>query len=439
MKPRKPIALAVAALLGLSLTACGTDNTSSGNGSSAPTGPVTLTVSGWALATTPEFEQLANAFMKENSDINIELREYDANDYETLMLTDMSAGNAPDIITIKQAKFTMQWAQGNQLLDITDVVKGLNANVSGAGSYVVDDVNYAVPYRMDSWFLFYNKDLFDEASVAHPDGTWTWDDYAAAAEELTAALKDKGAKGAYQHSWNSTLQGFAAAQTPGTDVVSGQDYTYLKPYYERAIALQNSGAQETYGNVTTNKLTYQGQFGKQSAAMMAMGSWYVATLIAQQKSGDADEFEWGIAPAPQFNSSTTGLSKTPVTFGDATGMAVYSKIDPSKIDAAKKWLQFVASEAAGQSLAEIGIVSSVASDAVTNAYFAQAGMPTDDLSKFAISTHDTRPESKRPHAKLAAIQTILNEAHTEIMSASELSAIDPAIAEATAKIQDELS
>ena len=35
--------------------------------------------------------------------------------------------------------------------------------------------------------------------------------------------------------------------------------------------------------------------------MMPMGTWYIATLIAQQASGDADNFDWGIAPVPQLD------------------------------------------------------------------------------------------------------------------------------------------
>lgn len=395
--------------------------------------PVTLTLAGWSLETTPEFQVLADAFMAANSNVTIELKEYDANDYGTLMLADMAAGNAPDIITIKEAKALGQWVDGGQLLDVTDVVSALPANVSGAGSYTIDGVNYAAPYRQDSWVLFYNADLFSQAGVAVPDGSWTWDDYATAAKALTANLGGK--KGAYEHSWQSTLQGFAQAQTPGADLGGGQDYSYLKPYYERVLDLQTSGAQETYGNITTNKLTYQGQFGKQEAAMMAMGSWYVATLITQQASGEADSFTWGMAPIPQYDSSTTGTDKVPVTFGDPTGLGINAGIDSSKVAAAKAFIAFAASDAAGEALAKIGILSSVSSDAVTAAYFAQAGIPTDELSKFAISTHDTRPENPQS-PNIAAIQTALGEAHTAIMSGS--SAIDDAIALATSTIQSEI-
>ncbi len=54
-------------------------------------------------------------------------------------------------------------------------------DVSGASSYEVDGTQYGTPYRQDSWVLFYNKDLFDAAGVDYPDGSWTWDDYDAAA------------------------------------------------------------------------------------------------------------------------------------------------------------------------------------------------------------------------------------------------------------------
>jgi multiple sugar transport system substrate-binding protein len=393
---------------------------------------VSLTLSGWSLETTPEFQVLADAFQAETG-TPVEIKEYDANDYGTLMLADMSAGQAPDIITIKEAKATDQWAKGGQLLDVSDVVGTLPANVSGAGSYAVDGVNYAVPYRQDSWVMFYNVDMFEQAGVDVPDGSWTWDDYATAAKAITAALD--GPKGAYEHSWQSTLQGFAQAQTPGADLAGGQDYSYLVPYYERVLDLQSEGAQESYGNITTNKLTYQAQFGTQQAAMMAMGSWYVATLISQQASGEADSFTWGIAPIPQFDSSTAGTDNTPVTFGDPTGLGINPGIDPAKLDAAKAFLQFAASEAAAVALAGIGIVSSVSSDAVTDAYFAQSGIPTDDLSKFAMSTHETKPENPQS-PNIAAIQTALGEAHTAIMS--ESSSIEDAIALATETIQAEI-
>ena len=428
MKSGKTIAsLAVAGVLTLGMAGCSSNNTTATNTSSAPgtaaasttqaSQPVTLTMSGWSLSTTPEFQTLVDAFKKKDPNVTIQIKEYDPNTYENLLLTDMTAKQAPDIITIKQAKYTWQWASGGQLMDVSDIVSALPSTVTGAASYAVNGKNYGVPYRQDSWLLFYNKDLFDKAGVAVPDGKWTWDDYVAAAKQLTTSLGGN-VKGTYEHSWQSTLQGFANAQmgdntNPSGPYFSG-DYSYMLPYYQRALDLQDSGAQVTLGDITTNKLTYQAQFGKQSTAMMLMGSWYIATLVSQQKSGDADTFTWGMAPAPQVDSSTVSM---PVTFGDPTGMGINANIDPSKVAAAKEFLSFIASEDAAKALAGIGITPAMSSDAVTAAVFAGTGMPTDSLSKTAFQTHKTYPENPSG-ADTMNISTVLGNAHTAIMTES---------------------
>ena len=296
-------------------------------------------------------------------------------------------------------------------------------------SYKVDGTAYATPYRNDSWVLYYNKALFDAAGVDYPDGSWTWDDYADAAAELKAG----GAPfGAYQHRWQSIVQGFANAQeTQGEGVLSGE-YDYMTPFYDRVLDLQNSGAIIDFNTSSANQLTYQGEFGKQKAAMLPMGTWYVATLIAQQASGDADTFDWGFAPIPQVDDSTVD---EPVTFGDPTGFGINANIDEAKVDAAKAFLAYAASEAGASSLAAIGITPALTNDAVVDAYFAVKGAPTDDLSKFAWSTHKVYPENPTSN-KTATIQGILNDMHTAILSGSK--SVDDAITEAQDRVKNEV-
>ncbi|GGF42297.1 sugar ABC transporter substrate-binding protein [Microbacterium sorbitolivorans] len=418
---------------GLTIGALALAGCSSGGGNSsdgvAEDGSLTLTLSAWSVATTPEFQLLADAFHEKNPNVTVEVKDYDPAEYNTLLTTDLAAGKGPDIITQKEVKFLTTFQEGGQLLDVSDVA--LPDGIGGADSYTVDGTAYATPYRQDSWVLFYNKDLFEQAGVDAPDGSWTWDDYDAAAEELTANLD--GAKGAYEHSWQSTLQGFANAQN-GADILAG-DYGYMKPFYERVLKLQDDGAQESFNTVTANQLTYQGEFGKQKTAMLPMGSWFVATLIAQQASGDADDFEWGIAPAPQLDASTTGTDATPVTFGDPTGFGINANINEDKVDAAKEFLAFAASEEAATALAEIGITPALLTDPVVDAYFATEGAPQDELSKFAVQTHETLPENPASN-KTAAVQNILNDMHSAILS--ESTSVDDAIAEAESRVASEV-
>lgn len=425
----------------LLLTACGgnSDTPSSSDKPAAtgeaPAGDVTLTMSGWSLATTPEFQLLADEFTKANPGIAVDVVEYDAGEYNTLLTADLAAGSGPDIITQKEVKFAPVFVQGQQLMDVSDVT--LPDGIGGADSYKVDGVQYATPYRMDSWVIYYNKDLFKAAGVEEPNGSWTWDDYAATAKKLTDGLRAAGntaAYGAYQHGWQSTVQGFANAQTPGADILTGS-FDQFTPYYERALKLQDEGSQIDFNTRQANQLTYQGEFGTQKAAMMPMGTWYVATLIAQQASGEAEGFDWGIAPAPQFDASTAGLDNTPVTFGDPTGLGINANIAPEKVDAAKQFLSFAASEDAAKALAGIGITPSLINDAVVDVYFSSEGAPQDDLSTFAWSVHEVKPENPAD-ANTAAIQTILGDLHTAVMSGS--STVDAEIATATDRVKNEV-
>jgi len=415
----------IAAVAALALAGCsgGTDAAESAD----PDAPITLTLSGWSIDTTPEFQTLADAFTAGHPNVTIELKEYDPAEYNTLVTADLAAGSGPDIITQKEVKYVTTFQEGGQLLDVSDVK--LPDGIGGADSYKVDGVSYAVPYRQDSWVLYYDKALFDAAGVAYPDGSWTWDDYADAAEALTT----DAVKGDYLHRWQSTVQGFANAQT-GTDILKG-DFSNLKDYYDNTLALQDAGYQVDFNTSTANQLTYQGEFGTQKAAMLLMGTWYTATLIAQQASGEANDFEWGIAPAPQLDAKTAGTDNTPVTFGDPTGFGINANIDSAKVDAAKQFLEFAASEDAAQALAEIGITPALTSDAVADAYFAVEGAPSDDLSKFAWSTHKVLPENPTS-SKTATIQGILGDLHTAVMSGS--TPIDDAIKTAEDRVKNEV-
>ncbi|GAA2180468.1 extracellular solute-binding protein [Brooklawnia cerclae] len=429
---RFPLMMATAAVtFALALSSCG-GGESSGDGSEA-TG--TLTLAGWSLASTPEFQTLADAFNATDPKYKVEVKEYqDGNNYDTQMVADLAAGTAPDIYVQKNLKNFYTYQDGEQLLDVSDVATELSDETGGLDAYEVDGKTWAIPYRQDAWVIFYNKDLFAKAGVAEPDGTWTWDDYVTAAEQLTAALGADGAQGAYQHSWQSVVQGFALAQTPGADLLSG-DFSYLTPYYERSLALADAGAMPDYGTVTTNKLTYQAQFGKQKAALLPMGTWYIATLIAQQASGDADAFEWGIAPAPQYDESTTGTDNVPVTFADPTGLGINPALDEDKVQTAKDFLAFAAGPDGAKAMAGIGITPALTSDDVVDTFFATDGAPTDELSKFAFSTHEVKPENPVSE-HTAAIQNLLNETHSAILSKSVT--VDEGIADAEQRAQDEV-
>ena len=154
--------------------------------------------------------------------------------------------------------------------------------------------------------------------------------------------------------------------------------------------------------------------------MMPMGTWYVATLLAQQKSGDADTFNWGIAPAPQFDTShDRHLDRRRSPSATRPASAINAAInDGDKLTVAKAFLAYAAGpEGARRSPASASRRPTRPTRSCRR-YFSLTGVPTDDLSKFAWSTHDIKPEN--PVSKYTAgLQNILNALHSAVLSGSK--------------------
>jgi len=87
-----------------------------------------------------------------------------------------------------------------------------------------------------------------------------------------------------------------------------------------------------------------------------------------------------------------------------------------------------------KALAGIGITPAD-TDAVKETFFQLKGVPTDDLSKFAFSHHDTKPEN--PVSKYTtALQNLLKTLHSAVLSGTK--GIDPAIADAQSQAKSQV-
>jgi multiple sugar transport system substrate-binding protein len=116
----------------------------------------------------------------------------DPENLEQVMLADMQAGTAPDVLA-GCCDFFPSWAQQGYLLDLRPFVE------ADLGQEVIDDwdpaqydalftydgLQYALPKYHGALALFYNKDLFDEYEVDYPDSSWDHDDYLQAMKRLT--------------------------------------------------------------------------------------------------------------------------------------------------------------------------------------------------------------------------------------------------------------
>ena len=152
---------------------------------------MTITWAMWGSPAEVETHQaVADAFMESHPDINIEIMAEPWNDYFTKIQTLWASGDSaaiPDVLFL--------WPTPRYAAD--GVLENLDSYIEAAGydlddywpalleSAMYDGSVYGFPRDIGLEVLYYNKDIFDEAGVAYPDDTWTWDDFLAAAEALT--------------------------------------------------------------------------------------------------------------------------------------------------------------------------------------------------------------------------------------------------------------
>ena len=153
--------------------------------------PVTIT---WAFWGSPEekatHEAVAAAFMEEHPEIQIEIWHQPWADYFTSIQTLWTSGDSSVIPDIAFLSPINNYAKDGVLEPLDPYIEesGFNREDFWPGllEYAMyDGMVYGFPRDTGSEVLYYNKDIFDEAGVAYPDETWTWDDLLAAAEQLT--------------------------------------------------------------------------------------------------------------------------------------------------------------------------------------------------------------------------------------------------------------
>ncbi|OLE23613.1 MAG: sugar ABC transporter substrate-binding protein [Catenulispora sp. 13_1_20CM_3_70_7] len=420
--------MAAAAAAAAPLAACGSSKSSGATGAKADdNAPVELSISVWSLASTPEFQALFDAFHQANPNITIKPVDILSNDYETKLTTMLAAGDTTDVITVKNVIDYAGYAGRGQLKDLTSAATSADAaQLSGLASFKEKDGKYyALPYRQDFWVLYYNKKLFDAAGKQYPTNL-TWDQYADLAKSLTSGSGQGKVYGTYHHTWRSVVQAISAAQTGG-DLLGG-DYGFFADQYAMALGVQNAGATIDFGTATTQKTGYASVFEDKQAAMLPMGTWFIAKLLADKKAGKTD-VDWAIAPMPQ-RPGGSGIT----TFGSPTAFAVNKKARHS--EAAEKFVKFAAGPEGAKAIAAIGVVPALLTDQTRQTYFGLAGMPADDTSKKAFKPDKVTLEMPVSD-KTSKIDKILTEEHQLVMTKQK--SIDAGIKEMGSRVKDETS
>ncbi len=138
-------------------------------------------------AEVPPYQEIVNAFMKKNPEIQIEIINYPWSTYFDKIQAMMAAEDAPDVMFLHTIP---SWASKGVLEDLTPYIEKSKFPVESYNQELLSTFTYrgriyGFPRDNDTTVLFYNKSLFDEAGVPYPDYSWDWQKFLEAARKLT--------------------------------------------------------------------------------------------------------------------------------------------------------------------------------------------------------------------------------------------------------------
>ena len=430
MKKKLISAALVAAMAATMLTGCGDD----AKGSSG-SGDVTLKWAIWDESTTQYWGDIKKAYEDSHPGVTIEMVDLGSTDYMTVLATELSGdGSEFDVVTIKDVPGYATLVQKGSIIALDDYISkdkvDLSRYAGATDQVIVDGKLYELPFRNDFWVLFYNKDLFDAKGVAYPTNDMTWDEYDQLARQLTDTTFGSQVYGGHYHTWRSCIGLMAVLD--GQHTILDGSYEFMKPYYEMVLAQENDGVVRKYSDLKTEGLHYSAAFSGGDVAMMNQGSWFIATLISNLKSGEYDSSlcgNWGIVKYPHAEGVEAGS-----TLGTITGLSVTSASDTP--DEAWEFVKWVSGEEGAAVMASSGNFPAIMTDEVKKAITSLEGFPQDDASKAALDVSNLYLEV--PYApNVSEINSILDSYHGSIMT-GEMS-IDEGIAAMNEEVQKVLN
>lgn len=319
-----------------------------------------LTVAIWDNGQKPGLEVITKEFT-EKTGIPVEIQVVDWANYWTLLEAGASGGDLPDVFWMHSNE-VVKYMQNDILLDLTDKVKSSTVLEMDKfpeelkEMYMNDGKIYAIPKDRDSIALWYNKTMFDEAGLAYPDETWTWDDYYEAAVKLT---KPDGSQfGTAMNPSNNQDGWYNIVYSMGGEIISedkkksGLDNpNTIKALEYVGKLLETMPSPEVISETGTDVLLNSGKI-----AMLPQGSW----MLSPFKENEYIAANCDIAVLPK--DKTTGKR---VSMYNGLGWAAAA--NTKKPDEAFKLIEWFGSKDMQLKQAELGVTMS-AYDGVSDAW-----------------------------------------------------------------------
>ncbi|MCT8137037.1 sugar ABC transporter substrate-binding protein [Anaerobacillus sp. CMMVII] len=326
----------------------------SSSDSSKDSDQITLRIGTWEGGDAFQIQQrLAEEYMDKNPNIKIEVESV-PDGYGQRILTQVASGVAPDIFQIGEDDIRT-YADRGAIIDLTTFTNS-DSEFSEA-DYIdtvlnigrIDGKLFTLPKDFSNIAVYYNKRLFDEAGIPHPEVGWTWEEFYEIAKKLTVKDGNRITQWGVQLPGTDLTRILPLIYAYGGDLIS-QDGTQFEGYLNSegtATALQmyyDMYFKDSIAPTDVDREAFAGVnlFGSEIVAMSVHGRWPAAGYI------DNPNLEFG----------TVALPEGPAGAGNSIAYAGYGIYSQSKNQAAAwDYLKYLAGKEGTSQFAEHAFVA----------------------------------------------------------------------------------
>lgn len=284
---------------------------------------VTLSFYAW-MDEEEMFNEMISVYEEAHPNIKIEAQYISSNDYETKLITAFSGGAEIDCFAVSAPNTLASYVNKDQVLALDDLIAENGLDTSGyqstLDSIAINGQTYGLPYKTSSWFVVYNKDIFDAAGIAYPEGDWTWEEYAELAGQLTSGEGAEKIYGSLNFQptslwWRLPANGKGSINCRYEDQLD--DWLDAAEYCK---TLSDNGYQPPYADRAGEAgADYTGAFLTGQYAMMYNGDWVIEMLNSAIAGGETLNYD--IAPLPHWEGDEAQTVGAPATLQIAKNSA----------------------------------------------------------------------------------------------------------------------
>jgi len=358
---RKVVALILTAIMAAGMvTGCGSNSaseTAEGNSTGEKAEVIDLKV--WDSKQKDGIQTICDEWT-ETSGVDVKVEVVDWDNYWTLLEAGASGGEMPDLFWM-HSQYVQKYMDAGLLLKLDDYIAEDDA--IDLNNYYQDIVNiykssegsqYAVPKDYDTIALWYNKSMFDEAGIAYPDETWTWETMYEAGAKLNKADGSQygmvGNTDANQEGYYNIIYSYGGYVINDAKDKSGYDdpktLEAMKMYgkmIEDCMAPQSVMAETGNADLFTSN----------TAAMGMFGSWYVPSFKENEGASN-----WGVSVLPYHDANGNGQCDEGERVSIYNGLGWSASAGTEDPDAVYDLISYLGSKEGQLRQAELGVTMS---------------------------------------------------------------------------------